>query len=609
MTITTTATEPNPDTRLHLEAGQRPRTQKGKGIVALTDHEHPVPVFRIYRRTLETLQAATGIVFPLWHPIQFPLFARPCPKTPRHGFVDSKVVKTGREMLDLWIEAMQQDPDAEMLIMPMIYAQWNAVLTPSSFTLGRGHDGATSGRKTVGFPLVRTLHPVNEGLLADAEIDDLEDPYIEAVLPFNWRELYGGDLSENTKTTHWQVTQLRAGPTIKGESADYIPYTVPEVTHLLRPDGESLLEWEKRMKGLPVGTVIWHKHGSLTSHYAIHAQLCGVPFVTTKKPKVGAVLHATTDTLEKRKSAEVIKGVAYGDILGRGVGAYNVRSQVILALAGLYNSHKMRGSHSFWIGVSAAILLRLGTMALRGEARHLGQKRLSRGSVYRSYAKRSLTFHALHCREWSHIFAKGNFNNHSIGGKKWAECAKGVEELVFAIRALARRPSAVTVKRLLIVLNRVVDLAHNNGWWLNKFANGEVYTKVQQGDLLTLLECGQFIPMVAGIAKGLSSAKQARLLALYQSWDPQFPKLNVRISHPRIDTISHSHMTVKLQAYDDLLKDHRKPERVTIHAEDWHSALSKLVNENIHIDEPENAESEVVTVHYGKKLLARLGED
>jgi hypothetical protein len=593
---------------LALGSSQLGKTQKAKGIQALSDFDYAVPYYHVYRRTLEILEAATEVAFPAYSAMTFPLFARPCPKTPRHGFVDSKIVHTSRELLDLWKEAVRQDPEAEMMVMVIVKAQWNAVLTPTSFTLGRGHDGATSGRNAIVFPLMRTTEPVDDDLLEQADIDGENDPYLEAVLPYNWRQIYGGDQSDNTNSKCWELTQLRAGPKVQGESADYIPYLVPEVTQILRPDGESLLEWETRMQTVESGTVIWHKGGSLTSHYAIHAQLCGVPFVTTKKPQLGKPLPATPEKPPNRNSADVLNGVVYGDLLGRGVGAYNVRSQVTLALAGLYNSHKMRGPHSFWIGVSAAILIRLGSMALRGEARHLGKRHRSRGSVYRSYAKHPLTFHATHSREWAHIFKKGNWNNHSIGGMKWAECARGVEELVYAVRDLALEPSAATVKRLLMVLNRVVDLAHNNGWWLNKFANGEVYMKVQRGDLITLVEAGQFIPIVANIAKGLAPDRTKTLIREYQSWNPKFPKLNMRLGDPEIEKVSLAGLTVKLTAYDDILKNHRKPERVRIPASDWQDALTKMVNEKLHIDPAIDPQADSVVIRYGDRVLYKTEE-
>jgi hypothetical protein len=570
-----------------------PNTQKGKGVVALRKELLRVPAYFILRKTLKEILKYDDFILED-SGFRYPLFARPCPITPRHGFVESRIVNNWDEVKQVWIETLEADAEGELMLCYPINAEWNALITPTSLTIGAGNDGATAGKDVIELPLART--PVSlkfREMLNLAEVDiKTADPFIEAVLPFGWRKLYGDSVSSGPV---WRLTQLRAGLKVESAQVNYIPRAIECIELIASPlADEPLLEWEMRVDRMTPNTVIYHKGGSLTSHYAIHAMIKEIPFlVAGPMPKCGQPLKQPVQKAKQRNAKEVLRGIALGDLLGRQMGAYNVKTQVITALVGLYNSHVMRGEHSKWIGISAAIFLKLCTMALRGEARHVnkrvsGKRRASRGRVYRSYAKRTLSFHAKHAKKWKHIFKHGRFNSSSIGGKQWALCASGVEELVDAIQQLAAQQTARNVNHLISVLNRTVDLAHNNGWWLNKFTNGEVYDEVQTGFLPTVVECAQILPMIQGLEENVPTQKTDALLKLYRHWKPEEIDGRITLKNPSVNYISHDKMLLEMDSSDSLLGDGRKKTILRVPRELYITAINNWVEKHIEIKQANN---------------------
>src|SRR5882757_8204135 len=102
-------------------------------------------------------------------------FARPCPKRPRHGFVDSRVVKSVEELKGVVRETLKEDPEGEVMVMKFIPSRLNVVWTPSMLTVGKGHDGATCGKDTINIPL-SGKNPLPPSLLSEAGIGEGEWP-------------------------------------------------------------------------------------------------------------------------------------------------------------------------------------------------------------------------------------------------------------------------------------------------------------------------------------------------------------------------------------------------------------------------------------------------
>src|SRR6185437_13355334 len=162
---------------VHQASSQYVRTQKAAGVLALKD-------FNWSTIRTNVFQSPSEITRDPWYG-SAPLFARPCPVRPRHGFVDSQVVPTVKDARALLNLAQEVDPEAELLIMEYIQAHYNAIWTPGRFVIGPGHDGATSGTNSFTIPLVPNDAWMalfsGYSLLKEARIHAPDVPYFEIV--------------------------------------------------------------------------------------------------------------------------------------------------------------------------------------------------------------------------------------------------------------------------------------------------------------------------------------------------------------------------------------------------------------------------------------------
>jgi len=450
-----------------------PRTQKGKGVIALKKHgigsSHGVSVPGVYG-FLTALDGMVKVGFPRDY------FARPCPLTPRHGFVDSKVITTSDELKAMLTETLAADPNGEVMVMePVPKPKWNVVWTPTSITAGKGNDGATNGSDTVSIPLMREHLPSK--LLTAAEIPPNDDPYMEIVAG-EWDTIY--------------FTQLRSGPRMGAITANYIPSTVT-VEKVLEAKG-SLLEWERVIKAHSetLGIVVNHPGGSFTDHYTVHARTFGIPVVLDGRQLTpGDVLEKESEDVIPDPLA-VLKGLVAGEKMD--IPSGKTGSQIALMLTALYNASAMGGENGKWLGLAASMMLRFGSVALSGEARHVVgyfphphvKQKLERSEVYHRCYPFTLSRHRARCNRLTNILRYG-FNGGSIGGEKWARCGASLMPLFNAVSELAREPGPEPVQKLIRALNVAVDQAHNGGWWMNKFTGEEMFTAIQTGSLHHIL--------------------------------------------------------------------------------------------------------------------------
>lgn len=248
----------------------------------------PVPVYALLPYSLPGFSGSWCL-----DPSSFPtgihsLFARPCPIKPRHGFVDSVTVHTITDTFKLYEEARKLDAQAELLLSPAISSSSSMVLTSNGATRGKENDGATRGDQIEHKWLLHGYRPRWHHAPHDV-LKPLpsQDVYIETV---------NGRIGLGNFTRNY-IVQWRFGP--KAPSGlDYIPNPV-EVTKVVKlsatdklPD---LFAWEKRLNTLRkdnrTGLVIEAPEQSLSSHYAVHAIVNGIPFITTKSVKIGDKLE------------------------------------------------------------------------------------------------------------------------------------------------------------------------------------------------------------------------------------------------------------------------------------------------------------------------------
>lgn len=198
------------------------------------------------------------------------VFCRPCPKRPRHGFVDSREIKSWDEAGLVLAETLAVDNEAELVIMPFINSQYSSVYVPEAGVLdiGRGHDGATSGKDVIS--LVIAPKQLSAALREEASIQEDGHTYLEL-------------LHDNNKG-YTYVVQARSGPKAVGGMSEYIPKRM-QVKQVLTPSDDLLAHESLCVALAGAEGVVFQLAGSgLTSHAAIHCTMNGIAFLTRKEP-------------------------------------------------------------------------------------------------------------------------------------------------------------------------------------------------------------------------------------------------------------------------------------------------------------------------------------
>jgi hypothetical protein len=458
------------------------QTQKAKGILALRNNGFA-------QFSIQALKQVR--VYPYESVPAFPFFARPCPLVPRHGFVDSRIVNNEPEFTALVAEVQAtKEPVIEIICMPFITPRHSGILTPASITFGPGHDGATSGTgaRTVPAPSSKLDFLSVFGLPAATEAGITDTPFLEFVATEKALE----------------AVQLRNGPDV-GFGNAYIPQDM-KVEHLVKANGEDLLEWEQKMIALKgkSGVVIWHPGGALSTHFAVQAieQSKGTahPFavlIQDEEPKLGQTLKQSAQTVEALRRMDYLElaHVLAFALMHEAPAASDTSAAINLGIATLHAQALWgRERHLLVLrAVGLAHMLRFAGAAILGELRHWdgagpgsnGKQRLT--ALYdmgteKATAKGKLTRHQVYEKAFAdpikelaprmgtayRDFATKGWGS-SYGGKAWAKCARVTVNLFSATGAFLSEKNEATWKEVASQWNLAVNAFHNNGPFLNKF--------------------------------------------------------------------------------------------------------------------------------------------
>lgn len=311
----------------------------------------------------------------------FPCFARPCPVSPRHGFVDSVIIKDVGQLFDILTRAKKEDKEAELVLMPVLTSRYSGVITTSGLSIGLGNDGVTSGKgrsvfipaSTDLFKRLSRLRMSGEDMAKTLSWVDGGSPYIEFV--------------ENDFQP--VLVQIRPGPCPQGGGTDWVPDNIPKVRRVLVcdqdiPVGRSmpLLEWEKYLaeataKGKK-GLVAWLPGHTLASHYAVQAIIHNIPVVTGRiRPVRGEKLAMTVaaPALESEDYHQIASSLASRALfpLVHPSDPVAWARDVTLLTMGVAHAHMTWGGSKHLNalrGQGAALAIRLGLVVCLGEARH-----------------------------------------------------------------------------------------------------------------------------------------------------------------------------------------------------------------------------------------------
>jgi hypothetical protein len=423
-------------------------------------------------------------------------FNRPCPPNPEHGFVDSRVINNKEEALDIIEEIRKTGYSPELISMAKVNCAYSAVVTPDRITFGKSNDGATQGENAFEIPL--EIGEENKKQLREMFWGDTNWPYAELLYPIN-------DSNELKPL----LVQLRAGPELNSESEKIKISKVYEVNSSM-----DLMEWAKVSKELAkeilivkdgndlalgynrVTPIVYHPGGALSSHFGVHCKEQKLPYITSKeKPIEGSVIDIG---LKNPTNLEAIKeGLVLGfhtNITDKNdIYRYTIKKELknflgalhIYSMADLGNPEVAR-----LIGYSWAIGTRIISALPLGEARHntslktqldniVGQVYIenNKNVVSMNTYQRDIIYNIawrmdlekiLSCLITSYNGFKNLSWDSSYGGKAWAGCTLSLIKVLTSMRDFLKTQDSNNLSSMVENINIMVNLAHNNGWWLNK---------------------------------------------------------------------------------------------------------------------------------------------
>ncbi len=456
------------------------RTQKAKGLDALHNYgylnsnidmqAYELPKFSCFPTRIDN--------------IQFPVFARPCPTVPRHGFVESRTVENVLEMQHIIAQTLREDPNGEVIFMPRCTGKWSGIFTQNGVAFGLGNEGVTSGVNARLVPAWLPFYDFRESfepqLLRQASVNEV--PFVEFVED-------EGNL---------RVVQLRNGPEIP-KSRNYIPEPtlVEQVRHVW--DGIPLLEWEQMIENAPEGSVVYHPGGALSSHYSVHAITHRIPVIIDgPPPSPGDVLEPSDDqpaTLT-RDDYEDIKSY----LLNRFNNPYPIlryreQRHVAVTAAAVLHAQAAWGNELHLLRLRAEGLYAMLTcmaVAAAGELRHYymqgpghcrapvcaGMVEFSRGDEHQVVNREGM-----YCRNFSwkieqsrKIIEAGcvdfkDWDSESYGGRKWQEACELTRDTFGTLDRFMAHPCEAHWNQLIRDWNALLNAVHNGGVVLSKFVS------------------------------------------------------------------------------------------------------------------------------------------
>lgn len=465
-----------------IRKDQMYRTQKARGIAALRDYT----LFDYAEWCGKQLHDKNLSIFPtgITH-VELPAFARPCPTVPRHGFVESRLVKSVYELQRVIADTLTQDPNGEVILMPKLSGKWSGIMTHASVVYGPGNDGATSGKRALTIPCFTSVNMfksmVGSYMIGHAGVKNA--PYLEFV-------------EDDGFPT---IVQLRDGPP-SPNSPNFIPSRIEVSTVLVVDPNMDLLQWEELVndhKDIP-GLVVYHPGGALSSHFAVHAIQHKIPVIIEgEAPVPGSILEPAGWEPAPPDYDQLASLIRYR--LDKGFGKLSMTQQkelVMASVATLHTSsqwgpdfHLQRLRAEGVVGLIYAI-----TAACVGEMRHWyicgpGRSRYNKKPELGDIIKyrtddREILRDSVYCQLFNlnsdHISrmisaCAEDFNtygwNGTYGGGSWADAAQKTVQMLRAVRTFVRTPNAANWTDVMVHYNVVVNTCHNGDKVLTKWVN------------------------------------------------------------------------------------------------------------------------------------------
>ena len=479
------------------------------------------------------------------------IMARPCPTVPRHGFVESRIVKTVGDVKQICKETLLADPRGELILMPFLEsAKFSSVLTNQGLSIGSGHDGATSGKDAILIPCVSDIVSWIDNQLGDIKLT-VNGQYRQLS-----RSRYIGYTKDPKRQPYLElvgssIVQARYGPSAGVGATSY------------HPEGKTWAVFDD----------IWEPSMVLLADFSLFEQTIKEKVLTAKKCQRSLVLYLPTGTLSCHAAVQAIchgvavvtgpnaptpyKRVYFG---ARNAETYSIASVMIAAQEGFelglkteLDTYKRSGGITWaaaviqgmasvgttpqstkFLTAATVILLRAGLAACFAEHRHWryfgsnGESQTPVGPVTKTLKSPLSSKHTPSSRSayYQTTFKVGflkdktlyellgkvqaiesDFNeklwSSSIGGQAWGKCTLAVKQLLVAymrFKTCAQSSKAVTYctvkpdgmirEELLACVaecNSLLTVSHNNGKCLTKFVSKKILSGVTQAPGIYLM--------------------------------------------------------------------------------------------------------------------------
>lgn len=465
------------------------KTQKARGIYAAATEVSNLTngAWSVEMPTSVTVVVSDGII---GAPVRsFPLFARPCPIRPRHGFVESRVVQGFDDLSTVWQEARAADKEAELVLMPILTGQVSSVATGSGVAWGKGHAGATSGNGARYIPCPENSQNKWKNIARfQSDIGIKTCPYAEIV--------------EHHATA--TLVQLRDGPSLPS-AVNFVPsgmhgmivnrvLTLQDLGSVSEDDANALLVWEGIVASFRAanedGLVLYLPGKTLGSHFAVHGIASNLPVICEGEVTVGKPLEVASDVAPlKPKDLQTIGRMMFDARAAKMSQNSRVAKQAVATLHALGTW----GGDKHLLALRAempVILARYISAACLGELRHWFQRcgpgwhgidlrtDMPNPPTKGSHQERDSAYTKAFKLEWEELaplmktarldFECGNWSS-NYGGRAWARCARAAYYIEVAVDRFIHTPTEKKFASVLKACNAGVNVAHNGGKVLTKW--------------------------------------------------------------------------------------------------------------------------------------------
>lgn len=520
----------NPSGVKNLFYSHAARTQKARGLQVLAKvHLSTLPVLLV--------QSEADLKDQLKH-LTYPIMVRPCPTKPRHGFVESKIVKSPLTVRRIFKKTLAADPRGELLLMPPIEAEYSSIVTNNAITMGRGTNGATSGKRCINIPC-------HGELLKQLRVAKKDTPMIPIRICNRTGDLvsvnshkYAGlrkNASIFVETVQNHCVQLRTGPKFDSSSSRFSTASSVRVVYVLEVNPEwDFLEYEQKLHSLkelydnPSQVVVYQSGAALTSHYMVQAIAQGFSVVTDgARPGVNTVLYFDTapPTFPSVHTAAFHESLKHALAIGYHTTPTEETLQWAAAvIQGIGPASKTKASVSL-ILTAAVILAKAGIAVCLGEYRHYFRSGPGRhGHIARApvsfphdsidfYSKkgtlsRSLIYNEAFKLDWSthkiwldyqsilfRIAADYRRSDWSAGygGPAWGSCTNAANGVLLALTpfiTLSHLESGTMIYSdlvsgylmdLVAACNTLITVSHNSAKCLTKIVSAYTLEQISEG--------------------------------------------------------------------------------------------------------------------------------